>query len=88
MLAPVFHPAMKFAAAPRKEVGIRTVFNILGPLTNPASAKAQVLGVPKKDLTEKMAAVLKCWIVSTRWSFMVKTVWMKSPSPEKHSLRN
>ena len=59
MLAPVFHPAMKFAAAPRKEVGIRTVFNILGPLTNPASAKAQVLGVPKKDLTEKMAAVLK-----------------------------
>jgi len=44
MLAPVFHPAMKFAAAPRKEVGIRTVFNILGPLTNPASAKAQVLG--------------------------------------------
>ena len=59
MLAPVFHPAMKFAAAPRKEVGIRTVFNILGPLTNPASARAQVLGVPKKDLTEKMAAVLK-----------------------------
>jgi anthranilate phosphoribosyltransferase len=59
MLAPVFHPAMKFAAGPRKEVGIRTVFNILGPLTNPAGAKAQVLGVPSKDLTEKMAAVLK-----------------------------
>jgi len=59
MLATVFHPAMKFAAVPRKEVGIRTVFNILGPLTNPASAGAQVLGVPKKDLTEKMATVLK-----------------------------
>ncbi len=59
MLAPVFHPAMKYAAAPRKEVGIRTVFNILGPLTNPAGAKAQVLGVPEKGLTEKMAAVLK-----------------------------
>ena len=59
MLAPVFHPAMKFAAAPRKEVGIRTVFNILGPLTNPAGAKAQVLGVPGKDLTVKMATVLK-----------------------------
>src|SRR5271157_688557 len=59
MLAPVFHPAMKFAAAPRKEVGIRTVFNILGPLTNPAGAKAQVLGVPSKDLTVKMATVLK-----------------------------
>jgi len=59
MLAPVFHPAMKYAAVPRKEVGIRTVFNILGPLTNPAGAKAQVLGVSEKGLTEKMAAVLK-----------------------------
>ncbi|MDD5288256.1 MAG: anthranilate phosphoribosyltransferase [Dehalococcoidales bacterium] len=59
MLAPVFHPAMKYAAAPRKEVGIRTVFNILGPLTNPAGATAQVLGVPEKGLTEKMATVLK-----------------------------
>jgi anthranilate phosphoribosyltransferase len=59
MLAPVFHPAMKYAAGPRKEVGIRTVFNILGPLTNPASAGAQVLGVPEKGLTEKMATVLK-----------------------------
>jgi anthranilate phosphoribosyltransferase len=59
MLAPVFHPAMKYASLPRKEVGIRTVFNILGPLTNPAGAKAQVLGVPEKGLTEKMAAVLK-----------------------------
>jgi anthranilate phosphoribosyltransferase len=59
MLAPVFHPAMKFAAAPRKEVGIRTVFNILGPLTNPAGAGAQLLGVPEKGFTAKMAAVLK-----------------------------
>ena len=59
MLAPVFHPAMKFASAPRKEVGIRTVFNILGPLTNPAGADAQLLGVPEKGLTEKMTAVLK-----------------------------
>ena len=59
MLAPVFHPAMKYAAAPRKEVGIRTVFNILGPLTNPAGAGAQVLGVPEKSLTVKMATVLK-----------------------------
>ena len=59
MLAPVFHPAMKYASVPRKEVGIRTVFNILGPLTNPAGARAQVLGVPEKSLTEKMATVLK-----------------------------
>ena len=59
MMAPVFHPAMKYAAVPRKEVGIRTVFNILGPLTNPAGARAQVLGVPEKSMTEKMATVLK-----------------------------
>jgi anthranilate phosphoribosyltransferase len=59
MLAPVFHPAMKYATGPRKEVGIRTVFNILGPLTNPAGAGAQVLGVPEKSLTMKMAVVLK-----------------------------
>ncbi len=59
MLAPIFHPAMKYAAAPRREVGIRTVFNILGPLTNPANARAQVLGVPEKGLTVKMVTVLK-----------------------------
>ena len=45
MFAQVFHPAMKFAAPPRREIGIRTVFNILGPLTNPAGAQAQLLGV-------------------------------------------
>ncbi len=58
MFAPAFHPAMKFAAAPRREIGIRTVFNILGPLTNPAGAKAQVLGVADKTLVEKLAMVL------------------------------
>jgi anthranilate phosphoribosyltransferase len=59
MFAPVFHPAMKHAAAPRREIGIRTVFNILGPLTNPAGAKSLVLGVASKDLLDKMALVLK-----------------------------
>ena len=59
MFAPIFHPAMKFAAAPRREIGIRTVFNILGPLTNPAGARAQVLGVADGSLVEKLAAVLK-----------------------------
>ena len=59
MFAPNFHPAMKYAAAPRREIGIRTVFNILGPLTNPAGAKAQVLGVADGSLTTKMALVLK-----------------------------
>jgi anthranilate phosphoribosyltransferase len=58
MLAPVFHPAMRFAAAPRRELGIRTVFNILGPLTNPARAELQVIGVPTLELGEKVALVL------------------------------
>ncbi|MFC1929631.1 anthranilate phosphoribosyltransferase [Chloroflexota bacterium] len=59
MFAPVFHPAMKHAAGPRREIGIRTVFNILGPLTNPAGAKAQVLGVADGSLGEKLASVLR-----------------------------
>lgn len=59
MFAPVFHPAMKYAAAPRREIGIRTVFNILGPLTNPAGAKAQVIGVADGTLLNKMALALK-----------------------------
>ena len=58
MLAPVFHPAMRFATAPRREIGIRTVFNILGPLTNPARAEFQVIGVPTRELGEKTALVL------------------------------
>ena len=58
MFAPLFHPAMKHAIGPRKEMGIRTIFNILGPLTNPAGAKRQVLGVFSDDLTETMAQVL------------------------------
>jgi len=58
MFAPIFHPAMKYAAAPRQEIGIRTVFNILGPLTNPAKAEYQVLGVPNEELGEKIASAL------------------------------
>ena len=58
MFAPNFHPAMKYAAAPRREIGIRTVFNILGPLTNPAKVKLQVIGVPSKELGDKIASVL------------------------------
>jgi len=59
MFAPGFHPAMKYAAGPRREIGIRTVFNILGPLTNPAGAQAQVLGVADVSLLEKMATALQ-----------------------------
>jgi anthranilate phosphoribosyltransferase len=58
MFAPIFHPAMKYATAPRREIGIRTVFNILGPLTNPAKAKFQVIGVPSKELGERIASAL------------------------------
>lgn len=59
MFAPIFHPAMKFAINPRKEIGIRSVFNLLGPLTNPASANAQVIGVYDAKITEKIASVLQ-----------------------------
>ena len=59
MFAPRFHPAMKFAVQPRREIGVRTVFNILGPLTNPAGAEAQVLGVPTDSVGEKMVQVLQ-----------------------------
>jgi anthranilate phosphoribosyltransferase len=58
LYAPLFHGAMKYAAGPRQEIGLRTIFNLLGPLTNPAGASAQVLGVYSPDLTEKMAHVL------------------------------
>ncbi|MBS3815700.1 MAG: anthranilate phosphoribosyltransferase [Hadesarchaea archaeon] len=58
MFAPNFHEAMKHAIGPRKEIGLRTVFNVLGPLTNPAGARAQVMGVYDPELTEKMASVL------------------------------
>jgi anthranilate phosphoribosyltransferase len=58
LFAPIFHPAMKFAIGARREIGIRTIFNILGPLTNPAGAKRQVLGVFASRLTETLASVL------------------------------
>ena len=59
MFAPVFHPAMRYAAPVRREIGIRTVFNVLGPLTNPAGAQSQLLGVAQAGLGEQMAQVLK-----------------------------
>jgi anthranilate phosphoribosyltransferase len=58
LYAPLFHSSMKYAAAPRQELGLRTIFNLLGPLTNPAGATTQVMGVYEPELTEKMAAVL------------------------------
>ena len=58
MLAPVFHPAMKAVIGPRKELGMRTVFNVLGPLTNPAGADAQVVGVYDPALVGVLARAL------------------------------
>ena len=58
MFAPALHGAMKHAIGPRREIGIRTIFNILGPLTNPAGANVQVLGVYDPSLTETLAKVL------------------------------
>jgi anthranilate synthase/phosphoribosyltransferase len=59
MFAPKFHPAMKYAIGPRKEIGQRTIFNVLGPLTNPADAHVQLIGVYSPELTEPLAHVLK-----------------------------
>ena len=58
MFAQGYHPSMRFAAGPRREIGIRTVFNILGPLTNPAGADRQVIGVADPSMADRMARVL------------------------------
>jgi anthranilate phosphoribosyltransferase len=59
LFAPSFHPAMKHAVEPRRQLGFRTIFNVLGPLTNPAGAKRQVLGVFREDLVPKVAEALR-----------------------------
>ena len=69
MLAPVFHPSMKRVGQIRRDLGFRTVFNILGPLTNPANAKAQVIGVFDEKLCEPMADVLN--ILGTKRALVV-----------------
>ena len=67
--APTFHPSMRHAAVVRKELGVRTAFNLLGPLTNPAGATRQIVGVPKPELTELIARSLlllgakRAWVV-------------------------
>ena len=67
--APTFHPAMRHAAPARKELGVRTAFNLLGPLTNPARPSRQIVGVPRPELTELLARALlllgssRAWVV-------------------------
>ncbi|MEA3385494.1 MAG: anthranilate phosphoribosyltransferase, partial [Thermodesulfobacteriota bacterium] len=69
MFAPALHPAMKYAIGPRRETGIRTIFNVIGPLTNPAWANVQLLGVYDPMLTRPLAEVLgrlgskRAWVV-------------------------
>jgi anthranilate phosphoribosyltransferase len=58
MYAPAFHPAMRFAGPVRREIGVRTVFNLLGPITNPAGAQHQVIGVPTTEAAARLARVL------------------------------
>jgi anthranilate phosphoribosyltransferase len=58
LFAPIFHPSFRFAGVPRRELGVRSVFNILGPLCNPAGARYQALGVADASLAAKMADVL------------------------------
>jgi anthranilate phosphoribosyltransferase len=69
LYAPIFHGAMKHAAGPRQEIGIRSIFNLLGPVTNPAGASVQVLGVYEQSLTDKIALVLKR--LGTKEAFVV-----------------
>ena len=69
LYAPLFHAAMKYATPVRREIGIRTIFNILGPLTNPAKANVQLLGVYRPELTEVLANVLKN--LGTKSAFVV-----------------
>ena len=69
LFAPLYHEAMKYAIGPRREIGIRTIFNVLGPLTNPAGADSQVIGVYDDSLTEIIARVLKN--LGTRRAFIV-----------------
>lgn len=69
LFAPKLHPAMKHAMGPRRELGVRTLFNMLGPLTNPAGAKGQVIGVFSPELTEPFARVLQ--MLGSRRAFVV-----------------
>ncbi|HEU5329009.1 MAG TPA: anthranilate phosphoribosyltransferase [Thermomicrobiales bacterium] len=69
MYASSFHPAMRYAGPPRKEIGIRTVFNLLGPLTNPAHAQAQLVGVPERALVERLGRSIA--MMGTRHAILV-----------------
>jgi len=86
LFAPAMHSAMKHVQAARRELRLRTVFNLLGPLTNPAHASAQVVGVYSPDLVEKLAEALS--MLGLRRVLVVhgSEAWMKLPSPGRLGL--
>ena len=88
LFAPRHHGAMKHAIGPRREMGIRTVFNLLGPLTNPAGAPNQVLGVFSSQWLEPLAQVLKQLEANMCSSCMPRTALMKSASVRPPGWRN
>ena len=80
--APTFHPSMKHAAQTRRELGIRTAFNLLGPLTNPAGARRQIVGVPRSELDRAgCAGAADARRPSARGSCTASTASTRSPRP-------
>ena len=77
MFAPVYHQAMKYAGPVRKALGVRTVFNILGPLANPAGATVELMGVYDKSLVEPLAHVLATLVLNVVLLYTALTVLMK-----------
>ena len=79
LFAQNYHIAMKYVAPIRKELGIRTVFNILGPLSNTAGANMELMGVYDQSLVEPLAQVMANLALTEEWLSMDRTVWMRFP---------
>ena len=68
---------MRFVGSVRREIGIRTIFNVLGPLANPAGASMQLLGVYSEALVNRLQESFITWVLSVQWLFMVRMAWMR-----------